>query len=128
MVDDEPGFRNLLQWELEYRGMRVQTASNGVEALAKAATNAFDAIITDITMPEMDGLRFLENIKRRAPQTPVIIATGFGAIETAVYAIKEGAFDFVLKPYDLEYLISQVRQAVARVNERRAPGRTGHGQ
>src|SRR5438477_11673624 len=86
VVDDEPGFRNLLQWELENRGMNVETAENGAEGVERASKTKFDVIITDITMPEMDGLKLLEQVKKIDPQTEVIVATGFSAVETAVHA------------------------------------------
>jgi DNA-binding NtrC family response regulator len=126
VVDDEAGFRNLLKWELESLGVHVDTAENGAEGLRKASETAFDVIITDITMPEMDGLKLLEKIKKIAPKTEVIIATGFGAVETAVYAMKNGAYDFVLKPYDLEYLKRKVWQSVDRLARCRECGRPTH--
>jgi two-component system response regulator AtoC len=126
VVDDEKGFRNLLKWELESLGIHVDTAENGAEGLRKASEMVFDVIITDITMPEMDGLKLLEEIKKIAPETEVIIATGFGAVETAVHAMKHGAYDFVLKPYDLEYLKQKVRQAVDRLARCRECGRPTH--
>jgi len=126
VVDDEPGFRNLLKWELESMGVLVDVAENGAEGLRKASKTAFDVIITDITMPEMDGLKLLDEIKKIAPDTEVIIATGFGAVETAVHAMKHGAYDFVLKPYDLDYLKRKVWQAVDRLARCRECGRTTH--
>lgn len=126
VVDDEPGFRSLLQWELQSRGMNVQIAENGAEGVQMAGETKFDVIITDITMPEMDGLKLLEEIKRTAPETEVIVATGFGAVETAVHAMKKGAFDFVLKPYDLEHLMARVRQAVEHLPRCPQCGRSKH--
>ena len=111
VVDDEPGFRNLLQWELNRQGMDVETAVNGADGIKRAEQTKFDVIITDITMPEMDGLKLLDEIKKNHPGTEVIIATGFSAVETAVHAMQKGAFDFVLKPYDLQHLLTRVRQA-----------------
>ena len=126
VVDDEDGFRSLLQWELNNRGMNVTTAANGAEGVRMAGKTKFDVIITDITMPEMDGLKLLEEIKKIDPQTEVIVATGFGAVETAVHAMKKGAFDFVLKPYDLEHLIARVRQAVKRLSRCQTCRRFNH--
>jgi len=126
VVDDEPGFRNLLKWELESLGVQVDTAENGTEGVRKATETAFDVIITDITMPEMDGLELLEKIKKITPETEVIVATGFGAVETAVHAMKNGAYDFILKPYDLEYLKRKVFQAVDRLARCRECGRPAH--
>jgi DNA-binding NtrC family response regulator len=126
VVDDEPGFRNLLQWELESMDIEVETAGNGVEGAGKASRTFFDVVITDITVPEMDGLKLLDKIKKISPQTEVIVATGFGAVETAVYAMKNGAFDFILKPYDLALLKQRVRQAVDRLARCRECGRVAH--
>jgi DNA-binding NtrC family response regulator len=126
VVDDEPGFRNLLQWELKSRGMDVEIAANGLEGVQRADEVTFDVIITDISMPEMDGLKLLEQVKKNHPQTEVIVATGFGAVETAVHAMKKGAFDFVLKPYDLEHLMLRVRQAVDRLSHCQNCGRSTH--
>ena len=111
VVDDEPGFRNMLQWELTHEGMTVETAENGAEGVRMAEQKHFDVIISDITMPEMDGLKLLQEIQRSAPQTAVIIATGFGAVETAVFAMQKGAVDFILKPYDLGHLLSCVKKS-----------------
>jgi len=127
VVDDEPGIRQMLQWELSDHGMQVQTAENGAEGLRLAALNSYDIIISDITMPEMDGLKLLQEIQRTSPQTAVIISTGFGAVETAVFAMKKGAFDFILKPYDLNHLLSCVRKAVdKRSHPCQSCGRTPH--
>lgn len=126
VVDDEVGFRDLLRWELSSLGIHVETAENGFEGAKMAAKLKFDVIITDITMPEMDGLKLLQELKKIAPETAVIISTGFGAIETAVYAMKNGAFDFVLKPYDLDHLVTRVRQAMERRTRCRECGRISH--
>lgn len=123
IVDDEPGFRLLLKWELCNRGIQVETAENGDEGITLAGRGKFDVIITDVTMPKMDGLQLLEQIKRTAPQTEVIVATGFGAVETAVYAMQKGAFDFILKPYDLDHLVGRVKKAVEALSKCPACGR-----
>jgi two-component system response regulator AtoC len=127
VVDDEEGFRNLLRWELESLNIDVETAENGAEGVRKASATLFDVIITDITMPEMDGLKLLEKIKKIAPETEVIIATGFGAVETAVYAMKHGAYDFVLKPFDLDRLKQKVCEAVNRLARCRECGGSTRG-
>ena len=110
VVDDEAGFRNLLKWELGNTGMTVETAENGVQGLAMTKSKHFDVVVTDVTMPEMDGLKFLESIKKTSPETQVILVTGFGAVETAVYAMQKGARDFLLKPYDIQYLINCINK------------------
>jgi DNA-binding NtrC family response regulator len=126
VVDDEPGFRTMLHWELTSQGMSVETAENGADAVRRAKEKTFDVIISDITMPEMDGLKLLQEIKRLSPQTAVIIATGFSGVETAVFAMKKGAFDFVLKPYDLNHLLSCVQKAVEQRSSCRSCGSPSH--
>jgi DNA-binding NtrC family response regulator len=126
VVDDEPGLRKMLEWELTHHGMTVETAENGAEGVQMASRKAFDVIISDVTMPEMDGLKLLQEIKRSAPQTAVIIATGFGAVETAVFAMQKGAFDFILKPYDLEHLLACVKKAVDQRSNCKSCGRATH--
>jgi two-component system response regulator GlrR len=126
VVDDEPGIRQMLEWELTSQGMTVETADNGAEGVRLASLKTYDVIISDITMPEMDGLKLLQEIQRSAPQTAVIIATGFGAVETAVFAMQKGAFDFILKPYDLGHLLSCVKKAVERRSHCRSCGRPNH--
>jgi DNA-binding NtrC family response regulator len=126
VVDDEPGIRKMLEWELTSQGMKVETADNGAEGVRLASLKTYDVIISDITMPEMDGLKLLQEIQKSAPQTAVIIATGFGAVETAVFAMQKGAFDFILKPYDLGHLLSCVKKAVERRGRCRSCGRPNH--
>ena len=126
VVDDEAGFRDLWQWELNNRGITVDTATDGAEGVRMAAKTKYDVIITDITMPEMDGLKLLDEVNKTDSRTAIIIATGFGTVETAVHAMKRGAFDFVLKPYDLENLMTRVRQAVDRLSQCQQCGRLNH--
>ena len=113
VVDDEEGFRSLLQWELGNRGMTVDVANNGAEAVKLIQEKHFDLVITDLTMPLLDGLMLLEAVKQTSPQTEVIMATGFGTVETAVHAMREGAFDFILKPYDFEHLVTRINKAIS---------------
>jgi len=126
VVDDEPGFRKMLEWELSSEGMKVETAENGAQGLRMASQKTYDVIISDVTMPEMDGLKLLQEIQKSAPQTAVIIATGFGAVETAVFAMQKGASDFILKPYDLGHLLSCVKKVTERRSHCRSCGRPNH--
>src|SRR5258708_39272537 len=114
VVDDEPGIRNMLDWELTSQGMTVETADNGVEGVRLAGLKTYDVIISDITMPEMDGLKLLQEIQKSSPQTAVIIATGFGAVETAVFGMQEGAVCFIFKPFDFGGLLSFLKKGVER--------------
>lgn len=104
VVDDELGMREMLQLELGSQGYQVAVASNGKEALEQIRGQKFDLVISDLKMPQMDGMTLLGEIKGRDPKIEVIIATGYGTVESAVTAIKKGAYDFILKPFNLEEL------------------------
>jgi DNA-binding NtrC family response regulator len=112
VVDDEGGFRDMLQWYLKEHDLHVEVAKDGAEAVARAAEGKYSLVITDLTMPRLDGLKLLEEIKKMMPETAVIVITGFGTVETAVQAMRKGAFDFILKPFDLEFLIKRIKQAL----------------
>jgi len=75
VVDDEEGFRDLLRWELASAGMAVQTATSGDEGVDRLNESTFDVVVTDITMPKMDGLKLLQHVKETSPQTEVIVAS-----------------------------------------------------
>ncbi len=113
VVDDESGYRDMLQWSLKKYAVHVDVAKDGAEALHLIANSHYSVIITDITMPRLDGLKLLDEVKKSNPQAFVIIVTGFGTVESAVYAMKKGAFDFILKPFDLEVLLNRVKQALS---------------
>ena len=113
VVDDEPGIREMVQWYFSQRNLNVAVAENGADAVKKIKERDFSLVITDITMPQMDGLKLLETLKEKTPQTTVIIATGFGTVETAVYAMKKGAYDFILKPFDMGQLAKVLEGALA---------------
>jgi DNA-binding NtrC family response regulator len=123
VVDDEAGFRDLLKYELGDKGMAVETAENGATALRIAQKKHFDIIVTDITMPEMDGLKFMESIKKVLPDIEVIVVTGFGTVETAVYAMQHGASNFLLKPYDMKFLLNCIETACQQKAQCRTCGR-----
>lgn len=114
VVDDEQGMRDMLSWELKGQGYRVTTASNGQEALDRMRAEKFDLVITDYQMPQMDGVKLLENIKNNDLELEVILATGHGTIEIAVAAMKSGAYDFILKPFNLEELSILIEKALER--------------
>jgi DNA-binding NtrC family response regulator len=97
-VDDEPLVRRSLSELLTLEGYTVSSASNGKEALDLLKNYTADIIITDIKMPEMDGIKLLKQVKNLYPDTPVIIITSYGSIENAVEAMREGAYDYVTKP------------------------------
>ena len=98
LVDDEPLVRRSLSEFLTLEGYSVATATNGVEALQSLNGYTPDIVITDIKMPQMDGVEFLRNVKLKYPEMPVILITGYGSIGSAVDAMKEGAYDYITKP------------------------------
>ncbi len=114
VVDDEPGMRDLLSYELGSQGYQVFTAVDGLDAVAKVKTQALDLVISDIKMPKMDGISALDEIKKINPGLEVIMATGFGTIDTAVSAMKKGAYDFVQKPYNIEEIGALIEKALEK--------------
>ncbi|MFN0118777.1 MAG: response regulator [Elusimicrobiota bacterium] len=114
VVDDEMGIRELLSYELGSKGYQVTTANNGQEALEKLSQGKFQLIISDVKMPKLGGVEFLDTVKKIAPDIEVILATGFGTIETAVDAMKKGAFDFIQKPFNLVDIFSLIEKALDR--------------
>ena len=112
VVDDEQIIRESLGFVLKKEGYHVEEASNGVEALRKHEERLFDIIITDIEMPEMRGMELLERVTQRTPQTFVLMITAFASIETAVQALRRGAFDYILKPIEFDDLLHKVRKLI----------------
>src|SRR3989339_972122 len=102
VIDDEPGICNLLSYELSLQGYSVVTAMDGDKALELIRKEKFQLIITDIKMPNLDGMQVLYEVKRLDPSIEVIVITGFGTIMTAVDAMKHGAYDFIQKPINLD--------------------------
>ncbi|MDD3875836.1 MAG: sigma-54 dependent transcriptional regulator [Bacteroidales bacterium] len=111
IIDDERSIRSTLQEILEYEKFKVDTAADGLEGLEKVKLNNYDVILCDIKMPKMDGIEVLENIFSIRPDATVVMITGHGTIETAVEAIKKGAFDFISKPLDLNRLLITIKNA-----------------
>ncbi len=111
VIDDERSIRNTLKEILEYEKFEVDVAEDGFEGLKKAAETIYDVVLCDIKMPKMDGIEVLEKILELAPDTTVVMISGHGTIETAVEAIKKGAYDFISKPLDLNRLLITIRNA-----------------
>ena len=101
VVDDEPGMRQMLEGTFKDRGFSVTTASNGSKAIEVIREQRFDVIITDLKMPERDGLAVLRSARASAFDSPVIMITAYGTIDTAVEAMRLGARDFIAKPFKL---------------------------
>ncbi|KAB0669408.1 response regulator [Oryzomonas sagensis] len=112
VVDDEEDILRLITFGLEQSGFRISTAGHATGARRLLQDDQFDTIITDVMMPDEDGITFLGDIHRRLPDTPIIIMTGYAQFQVAVNAIKNGAFDFISKPFDLLYLQNVVAKAV----------------
>ena len=111
VVDDEQGLRDLLQMTLEMESYEVKTACNGLEALALLEKEKFQLVITDVMMPKMDGIKLLEEIKKKDSQIKVIVVTGYGQVETTDNALKKGAYECLLKPYSISKVIEVVGKA-----------------
>lgn len=111
IIDDERAIRRALREILEFEDFEVDEAENGKEGFLKAKSEAYDIIFCDIKMPEMDGMEVLDALLEEEIDSPVIMISGHGNVETAVQAIKKGAFDFIEKPLDLNRILVTVRNA-----------------
>ena len=114
LIDDERAIRRALREILEFEGCAVDEAENGAQALEKLKAKTYDLLFSDIKMPQMDGLELLDQILALGIETPVIMISGHGTVETAVGAIKKGAFDFIEKPLDLNRILVLLRQVKDR--------------
>jgi DNA-binding NtrC family response regulator len=115
IVDDEQDMLDLLKRSLEPDlGCRVTTAASGEEALQRLSSGAFDLVLADIKMAGMDGLELLEIVKRNNPQQTVVMMTAFGQIDTAVNAMRSGAYDFITKPFEHDALVLRLEKALER--------------
>jgi DNA-binding NtrC family response regulator len=121
IVDDEPGMREMLRWSLGESAFEVVVARDGEEAAALLAAGGVDLVVTDLTMPRLGGFDVLEEAAATEPRTPVIVMTGFGTVEMAVHAMRRGASDFLLKPFDVRYLLGRITEALTPA---RVPSRT----
>ena len=115
VVDDESRMASLIQRELEDRGHGAATAGDGPAALEEIERGNFDLVVTDLRMPGMDGLELLSAIKAKEPQIEVILMTAYASAQTAVRAMKDGAFDYLIKPFEMDELAIMVE----RISERR---------
>ncbi len=112
VVDDKDSMRNMLTETLLEEGYRVDSASTGKKAVDLVRNKSYDLVLTDLKMPDVDGLQVLSEVKEVDSETAVILMTAFGTIEDAVAAMKLGAFDFVTKPFDTEHLCVLVNRAL----------------
>ena len=116
VIDDERGIRNTLKDILEYEKHTVETAEDGLVALEILEKKEFDLILCDVKMPKMDGLELIEKIFEKTGEVQIVMISGHGNIETAVEAIKKGAFDFIEKPLDLNRLLITVKNALDKTH------------
>ncbi|MBK9254045.1 MAG: sigma-54-dependent Fis family transcriptional regulator [Saprospiraceae bacterium] len=112
IVDDDKSIRKTLRDILEFEKYEIDESPDGVDCIVKIKQNKYDVIILDVKMPRMDGMEAIEKILNISPDTPVIMISGHGNIDTAVEAVKKGAFDFIQKPPDLNRLLITLRNAL----------------
>ena len=111
VIDDERSIRNSMKDILQYEGHEVVLAENGMEGLVSVKSEKTDIVFCDIKMPKMEGIEVLERIKEFSADTPVIMISGHGTIDTAIEAIRKGAYDFIEKPLDLNRILITIKNA-----------------
>lgn len=116
IIDDERAIRKTLSEILSYEGYKIDEAGDGEEGLRKFREKTYDVVLCDIKMPKVDGIEFLEKAREVNPDIPVIMISGHGTIETAVEAVKKGAYDYISKPPDLNRLLITIRNATDKTN------------
>ena len=114
IIDDEKAIRKTLTEILSFEGYKLDEAADGEEGLKKFKEKAYDVVLCDIKMPKLDGIEFLQKAAEANPDVPIIMISGHGNIETAVEAVKKGAYDFISKPPDLNRLLITIRNAMER--------------
>lgn len=114
IIDDEKAIRKTLSEILSFEGYKIDEAVDGEEGLKKFKDKTYDVVLSDIKMPKIDGLDFLQKAIESNPDVPIIMISGHGNIETAVEAVKKGAYDFIQKPPDLNRLLITIRNAMER--------------
>src|SRR5688572_13681829 len=114
IIDDEKAIRKTLSEILSFEGYKIDEASDGEEGLKKFREKTYDLVLCDIKMPKLDGIEFLQKAGEANNDVPIIMISGHGNIETAVEAVKKGAFDYISKPPDLNRLLITIRNAMDR--------------
>lgn len=112
IIDDEKAIRKTLGEILSYEGYKMDEAGDGEEGLRRFKEKTYDVVLCDIKMPKVDGIEFLEKAREANPDVPIIMISGHGTIETAVEAVKKGAYDYISKPPDLNRLLITIRNAM----------------
>ncbi len=119
VVDDEEVTRLSLAEILSLEGYRVASARNGEEALQKLEEETFDLVLADLVMKEVDGLQVMEAAKRLSPDTVVIMLTAYGSLESAIQAMRRGAYDYLIKPCGAQEIVASVESGLARQRQER---------
>jgi len=119
IIEDEDDVRESYQDMFEFFGYEVDSAPNGREGIVKVTNNDFDIVITDLNMPEMDGIEVLKVIKKNKPYIEVIVITGYATLENAIKAMKIGAYDYFTKPIDLEHVKIVLAKCVQSIKARK---------
>ena len=114
LVDDEVAFTKNLSLLLSKRGYEVRAVNDGESALRVAEEIEFDVVLLDLKMPGIDGIETLKRLKRRKPLVEVIILTGHGSVDSAIEGVGHGAFDYAMKPFDLNELNERISKAFQR--------------
>ena len=116
IIDDEKAIRKTLTEILSFEGYKIDEAADGEEGSKKFREKTYDVVLCDIKMPKIDGIEFLQKAGESNPDVPIIMISGHGNIETAVEAVKKGAYDYISKPPDLNRLLITIRNAMERNN------------
>jgi DNA-binding NtrC family response regulator len=115
LIDDEPALRSTLEEAVRAAGHRVTTAGDGAEGLGHITSKVFDAVICDVRLPKVDGLTLMRRIRQESPATEIILMTAYAEVSDAVAALKEGAYDYLTKPFEIDELLFQLK----RINQHR---------
>jgi len=118
VVDDDPGVRKSLRWLIETLSVPVQTFASADEFLAAYQPKSPGCLVVDVVMPGMSGLELQQELRRRGDDIPIIVLTAYGSVHSAVDALKNGAVDFLEKPFDDNVLLEQIRRSLASVVRR----------
>ena len=119
VVDDDHQMRTALKEAISRVGFEAILSGDGQDALQKLNQSSFSMIVTDMKMPKMDGLSLLKEIRRKIGHIPILVITGFGTIQDAVEVMKEGASDYLLKPFSFEALMAKIRLLMERIHQER---------
>lgn len=114
LIEDLESLGNMLSQALSHVGFNVILINNGLDGITALKKGGVDLVVTDLKLPKKNGMEVLRAVKEHSPEIPVILMTAYGSIETAVRAVKEGAYDFIAKPFDPDHLILQIEKALEK--------------